>query len=307
TPSATESGAGTPISLTLGIVQGQDFVHALPALTAVEQGFFTKEGLTVTVVNFTSGSDLTKAMAGGSVNVGAATGLDAVSAAAHSVGLKSFYGIEGPSPMTLIVPAKSSITSFADLKGKKVGISAFGSMTDFVVRSTAAKEKVAITDIKEVPLGAPSSVLAALGRGDVDGIILPVYFGYQMEAAGTGKIAESASKVLGSNDQFAQLMASSAYISANSTALKRLAAAYTDSLNYMKSHKDDAVALAVSKLNMSNPIAITSYDALIGNFTPGGKLNAAGLAAYAKALPDLGIATSVPKASDYLSTAIVGK
>ena len=69
----------------------------------------------------------------------------------------------------------------------------------------------------------------------------------------------------------------------------------------------DAVALAVSKLGMTNPIAITTYDALIGNFTPDGKLNASGLAGYAKALPDLGIATTAPKQSSYMTTTIVGK
>ncbi len=308
TPTASGSAAPTtPISLNLGLVQGQDFVHALPAQIAAEQGFFTKEGLTVTIVGFTSGSDLTKAMAGGSVDVGEATGLDVVSASAHGVSLVSFYGVEGPSPMTLIVPAKSSITGFKDLKGKKVGISAFGSMTDYVVRAAAKKEGIAISDITEIPLGAPSTTIAALGRGDIDALVLPINFGYQLEAAGTGKIAQPASEVLGSNDQFAQLMAASSYVTSNATALKRLAAAYTDALTYMKSNKSDAVALAVSKLGMSNPIAITTYDALIGNFTPGGKLNASGLANYAKALPDLKIATTAPKASDYMTTSIVGK
>ena len=307
TTASKSSGAVAPISINLGLVQGQDFVHALPAQIAAEQGFFTKEGLTVTIVGFTSGSDLTKAMAGGSVDVGEATGLDAVSASAHGVPLLAFYGVEGASPMTLIVPAKSSIASFADLKGKKVGISAFGSMTDYVVKAALKKARVSVSDVKEVPLGAPSTTIAALGRGDIDALVLPVNFGYTLEAAGTGKIAESASKVLGNNDQFAQLMASSTYVSSNKTGLKRLAAAYTDALNYMASHKADAVALAVSKLGMSNPIAITTYDALIKNFTPGGKLNASGLASYAKALPELGIATSAPQQSSYMTTSIVGK
>lgn len=308
TPAASgSSAANTPVSLNLGLVQGQDFVHAMPAQIAAEQGFFTKEGLDVTIIGFTSGSDLTKAMAGGSVDVGAATGLDVVSATAHGVPLVAFYGVEGPSPMTLIVGAKSSITSFKDLKGKKVGISAFGSLTDYVLRAAVKKEGIAITDVTEVPLGAPSTTIAALVRGDIDALILPVNFGYTLEAAGTGKIAQPASDVLGSSDQFAQLMAANTYVSSHKSVLTRLAAAYTDALNYMKANKADTVALAVSKLGMSNPIAITTYDALIGNFTPGGKLNAAGLANYANALPELKIATTVPKAADYMTTSIVGK
>jgi NitT/TauT family transport system substrate-binding protein len=302
---AAPSAKATKINL--GLVQGQDFIHALPAQVAAAHGLFAKQGLDVTIVGFTSGSDLTKAMAGGSIDVGAATGLDAVSASAHGVDLQAFYGVEAKSPMTLIVPTDSKIKTFGDLSGKKVGISAFGSMTDYVLRAALKKEKVALTSVKEVPLGSPSTTISALARGDIDALILPVNFGYTMEAAGTGKIAQSASKVLGNNDQFAQLMASSTYVKSHKKALKKLAAAYTASLKYMASHKDKSVALAVSKLGMTNPIAITTYDALIGNFTPGGKLNTSGLKAYAAALPSLGIATTAPKASTYLSTTIVGK
>ena len=96
--SAGQSGSA-PTALTLGLVQGQDFTFAMPARVAQAQGIFTKHGLNVTVVAFSAGSDLVKAMASGSVDVGAATGLDVTSAAANGVDMRAFYGAAEATPM----------------------------------------------------------------------------------------------------------------------------------------------------------------------------------------------------------------
>lgn len=306
----SSSSSGTPSSggtstITLGLVQSQDFVHAMPARVAEAQGLFTKAGLNVTIADFHAGSDLTKAMAGGTVTVGAATGFDAVSAAAHGVNLQAFYGVMQKSPMALIVPKNSTIKSFSDLSGKRVGISAAGSLTDYTLRAALKAVNVPLSSVKEVPLGAPATTMTAMGRGDIDAFILPVNFGYVEEAKGTGKIAQLVSDVLGDNDQFALLMAEQSFISANQGTLKKLAQVYTDALTWMKDNKDATVQLAVSKLGMPQPIAVKTYDALMGNFTPDGTLNAAGMATYAQALPELGIATTVPSPDNYLTTAIV--
>lgn len=301
-PGATTTSA----KVTLGLVQGQDYIHAMPARVAEAQGFFAKDGLNVSIVDFHAGSDLTKAMAGGSVNVGAATGLDAVSAAAHGVNLQAFFGVEAKSPMALVVPTNSTIHTFGDLKGKRVAISKVGSLTDYTVRAALTAANVPLTDVKEIPLGDPASTMAGLARGDVDAFVLPVNFGYVVEAKGTGKIAQIASDAIGGNDQFAILMAEQSYIAANEATLKKMANVYTDALTWMKNNKDATVQLAVTKLGMSQPIAVKTYEATMGNFTPDGKINATGMASYATALPKLGIATAAPKEATYLNTSITG-
>ena len=66
------------------------------------------------------------------------------------------------------------------------------------------------------------------------------------------------------------------------------------------------VALAESQLKMTPDIATKTYDALVPTMTPDGALQASGMAAYAEALPALGIAKDVPAATTYLNTSIVG-
>ncbi len=299
------SGSDASPSIKIGLVQAQDFIHAMPARVGVAQGFFKDEGLDVSVVDFSAGSDLTKAMAGGSVDVGAATGLDAVSASAHNIALQAFYGVYSDSPMALIVPTGSKLTGFADLKGAKVGISKAGSLTDFVTRAALAKVGMTVDDVTEVPLGDPGSTMAAMDHGEIDAFVLPVTFGYIESAKGKGKIAQTASDVLGGEDQFAILMAKKGYIDSNTDNLKKLTAAYAKAIKWMADHEDETVALGVKKLGAPEPIVKQTYDELMGKFTPDGQINEAGLEAYAKALPDLGIASSSPAKSDYLSTTIV--
>jgi NitT/TauT family transport system substrate-binding protein len=299
---SSSSGAQSgPATLRLGLVQGQDFTHALPALTAAGQGLFGQHGLSVQIVSFSAGSDLVKAMAGGSIDVGEATGLDVVAAAANKVDLKAFYGTAAATPMAVIVPAASPIHTVADLKGHSIGISKFGSLTDFEVRTIAQTSTIPIAAIKEVPLGAPSANTAALAKGDVDAIMLPIGFSYTLQASGTAVRAIPVAD-LTPDSQFAVLAASSTYLKKHQATVKNLVAAYSAAITYLQAHEDTSVALAVSKLGLKPGPAAQTYTVLAKDFTPTGTLHTTGLRAYATLLPALKIAPTVPAESDYLST-----
>ena len=73
---------------------------------------------------------------------------------------------------------------------------------------------------------------------------------------------------------------------------------------YAMSHPQEMVAMTVAKLGMKKDIAGKTYDALVPNFSTDGKINMAGLTGYADALPELGIADSVPEQSAYYSDAL---
>ncbi|GIF26662.1 NitT/TauT family transport system substrate-binding protein [Actinoplanes tereljensis] len=296
TSNSTADPGAEPPTLRLGIVQGQDFTHALPARTAEAQGIFAKHGLTVQIIDFSAGSDLVKAIAGGSVDVGEATGLDVVAASANGVDLKAFYGTAATTPMAVIVKDRSPIRAIADLGGKKVGISKFGSLTDFTVKLIA--QKTGAKDIKAVPLGAPSANTAALNKGDVDAIILPVEFAYALQAAGTPVTAIRIAD-LTPDSQFGTLAATGKYLAANQATVTDLTKAYAEAITYLQANKDSTVQLSVAKLAMKEPVAVQTFDELAKDFTANGKINVNGLRAYAESLPGLGLAKQVPAEADY--------
>jgi NitT/TauT family transport system substrate-binding protein len=306
TLTACGSGNSTEDSGTirLGIVQGQDFTHALPARIAEAQGIFTKHDLRVRIVDFSAGSDLVKAIVGGTVDVGEATGLDVVAAAASGVDLKAFYGTASATPMAVIVKDRSPIRSPADLAGKKVGISKFGSLTDFTVKLIA--QKTGAEDITAVPLGAPSANTAALGKGDVDAIILPVEFAYSLQAAGTPVTAIRIAD-LTTESQFGTLAAPGRYLSADKDTATRLTQAYSEAITYLQGNKDAAVRLSVAKLGMKQDVAVRTFDELAKDFTANGTINVNGLMSYARSLPALDLAKDVPAEADYYDPGFAGR
>jgi ABC-type nitrate/sulfonate/bicarbonate transport system substrate-binding protein len=68
----------------------------------------------------------------------------------------------------LLVPANSPIKSYADLKGKKVGVVEFSFQDILFIYAAKAKGIDAFKDIQRVNAGSPAGVVAAMTTGQVD-------------------------------------------------------------------------------------------------------------------------------------------
>ncbi|GGC89703.1 aliphatic sulfonate ABC transporter substrate-binding protein [Chelatococcus reniformis] len=91
---------------------------------------------------------------------------DAIPIFTQAAGAKlTFYATEAPSPAAeaIIVHGDSPITSVADLKGKKVGVSR-GSGCHFILAAALAKAGLAFSDINPAYLEAPDGAAAFKGR-----------------------------------------------------------------------------------------------------------------------------------------------
>lgn len=302
--SARNAHAGN--SITLGLIQGTDFTHAMPSRVAEAQGYFTKQGLDVKIVGFSAGSDLVKAMQGGSVDIGAATGLDVASAVANGVDVRAFYGVETADPMAVISKKATGISALKKLKNKKIGISRFGSFTDFLTKAIAKKDKLG-TSVTEVPLGSPPANIAALESGQVDAIMLPVTFAYTLQEQDIDVRVVQVSKELKLQEQFAVLMASPSFLDGNAASVKKFLKAYSEAIKFMqnKKHATATLRVAAKQLSLATTPAKKTYNAIVKLFTPTGKINTKGLIAYSKALPSLQLATSSPSLSQMYTSKFI--
>ena len=172
----------------------------------------------------------------------------------------------------------------------------FGSLTDFTVKLIA--QRTGAKDITAVPLGAPSANTAALDKGDVDAIILPVEFAYSLQAAGTPVTAIRIA-ALTPDSQFGTLAAPASFLSAHKDTATGLTKAYAEAITYLQAHEAESVSLSVAKLGMKQDVATRTFQELAGEFTADGKINLNGLKAYAESLPALNLAKKVPAESDY--------
>ena len=146
------------------------------AWIAKEAGYFTAEGLDVELIRVGGSTRMVAAMLGGSapiIQAGAAAALAATVAGSDVVIIGSTGTV---SPFRLIV--RPEIKQPTDLKGKKAGITTFGSTSDQVVR--IALKRFNLEPNKDVALltfGAQPEVFAALQHGAVQAAPLsyPLY------------------------------------------------------------------------------------------------------------------------------------
>src|SRR5579885_2001296 len=99
-----------------------------PLQYAVHQGVFKRFGLDITPTFIAGGSMLTQAIVGGSLDIAQNGYTPAAAAAVQGADIVIIAGIANTLPYQLVV--RKGIDGAADLKGKSVGISRYGSSTD---------------------------------------------------------------------------------------------------------------------------------------------------------------------------------
>jgi len=146
------------------------------AWVAKEAGYFSQEGLDVELIRVGGSTRMVAALLGGSapiIQAGASAALAATAAGSDVVIIGSTGTV---SPFRLI--ARPEIKQAADLKGKKAGITTFGSTSDQMVR--IALKKFNLEPNKDVALltfGAQPEAFAALMNGivQVAALSYPLY------------------------------------------------------------------------------------------------------------------------------------
>ncbi|NGR08789.1 ABC transporter substrate-binding protein [bacterium SGD-2] len=103
------------------------------AIAAYEGGFYKKHGLDVELVEFTSGTDLIKAIVGGQLDTGVLGFTNAASWSSRGADLKVVGGAQH-GYHAIVVRNDANISSVADLKGKTLASQREGSTADTVLR-----------------------------------------------------------------------------------------------------------------------------------------------------------------------------
>lgn len=146
------------------------------AWIAKEAGYFSAEGLDVELIRVGGSSRMVAAMLGGSapiIQAGAIAAITATTAGSDVVIIGSTGTV---SPFRLL--ARPEIKTPADLKGKKAGITTFGSTSDQVVRIALKHFNLeANKDVAILTFGAQPEAFAALANGvvQVAALSYPLY------------------------------------------------------------------------------------------------------------------------------------
>jgi NitT/TauT family transport system substrate-binding protein len=155
------------ISIAVG---GKAAFYYLPLTIAEQLGYFKAEGLEVEISDFAGGSRALQAVVGGSADV--------VSGAyEHTINLQSkgqkyqAFVLQGRAPqiaMGISPKTMADFKSVADLKGKKIGVSAPGSSTNMMANLILSRAGLKPGDVSFIGVGTAAGALSAFRSGQID-------------------------------------------------------------------------------------------------------------------------------------------
>ena len=142
-----------------------------PLWIAYEAGFFKRNNLGVELLYIPGGSVIIQSIMSGDVKVANMAPPSAIGAWAKGADLTLIAS--GVDQLLETVVTGSNIRSPADLRGKKIGVSRYGSLTDMALREALRHYK--LTPDKDVTIlqtGGEATRFAALTSGAIDGAML---------------------------------------------------------------------------------------------------------------------------------------
>lgn len=153
-------------------VGGKSLFYYLPLTIAERKGYFKDEGLDAQIVDFPGGAKALQAMVGGSADV--------VSGAyEHTINMQAkgqpivAIALEGRYNGIVVAVTKAKGAAYKsprDLKGYKFGVTAPGSSTHMAVQNLLVKNGLKPDDVAAIGVGAGAGAVAAMKKGDLDGI-----------------------------------------------------------------------------------------------------------------------------------------
>jgi ABC-type nitrate/sulfonate/bicarbonate transport system substrate-binding protein len=160
----------------------------MPFIIARDRGYFREEGLEPELI-FMKAAQTIPAMLAGGIDVGTATGT-AVAAAVSNVDVRVIFALTDKPSFDLL--AHPSITTLQQMRGKKLGITAFGALAEILARNIFIANKILPEQVTFLPLGTSDVLYIALKTGTIDATMLQIPQTFLAQDEGFRKLAAGA-------------------------------------------------------------------------------------------------------------------
>jgi NitT/TauT family transport system substrate-binding protein len=265
------------------------------AEVGIDAKIFAGEGLDIAVSSFRGDAQLQQALAAGSVDVGLGSGpgLGFRVKGAPMIGVAAMYG--APRNLALLVSAKSPIRSVADLKGKRIGVTTVGSLTDWLVRELSRQQGWGSDGIVIAPLGQMQARLAAMDRGELDGVVLEAANGYELEEAGRTRNLILFGDIV-KHFYTHVIFATDEMVDKRPALLRRFLRSWFKTVAFMKANREFTVKSEQRTLDVRQSVVEKIYDAQMEGFSLDGAWDPEAIDVIRSSLKELGILPAIPDA-----------
>jgi len=272
-----------------------------PLDVGIETKIFEKNGLDIEVIQLIGSAKLHQGAVAGAIDLGLGAGTDVAfvvkGAPETVVGAVSL----SPALFGIVLLNDSPIKTVADIKGRRVGISTVGSLTQWIVFQLAKKQGWSRDDIVTVPIGSDTTPqLAALQTKQVDAVLSAAAFGLNLEQQGRGRLLLPASQIV---DSFLMnvVFATNAAIKDKPDQIRRFLKAWYETVGWMWANKAETVRIARGITHFSQEVEDKEYDTVMPSLSRDGRFPPAAVERVQKSFTELQILDAEPDMSRYMT------
>src|SRR6476469_6963314 len=242
-----------------------------PLDIGIQTGIFAKHGLEIEASDATGDAKLQQALTADSLDVGIGS---------------------GPG-MAFMVGYNSTAKAVDDLKGKKLGVTTVGSLTDWIGKRINALKGWGGEGITTVPIGGMPPARAAIKTGQIDGYIGALETGYALEEAKEWRVITTATPFV---DDFIThvFFVRDDVIAKRPEAVRAFLKGWFETIAFMKANKDKSVEITSKVLNLSPAVISRAYDEQIPIFSTDGTFDPKAVAALKQSFIEMGLLKEIP-------------
>jgi len=273
-----------------------------PLDIGMREGFFKQNGLDIQETAFAGDAKMQQAMAANSIDMGIGSG-PALAFIVKGAPVKGVAEMAGPPLLLAIVVAPNGPKTVAELKGKKISVSTAGSLTYWLVSETSRRQGWGPNGIDIEPMGAMAGQIAALRRGDIDGVIMDISTALDLQKKGEARILVRFTYL---HDFVTHVIyATDKLIAARPDSIRGFLKGWFKTIAFMRANKAATVAIAAQVLQKDPDIISRTYDEVIPMFSDDGKFNPKGLAVLAQSFVTLHTLPTAPDMSKLYTEAFL--
>jgi NitT/TauT family transport system substrate-binding protein len=200
---------------------------------AQEEGLFKKNGLEVELVHIPSTSRAIQVMLAGELQYSYMDGRNSVTAALKGADVVIIAGVANRLVFSFM--ARPEIKSFADMKGRKIGITRLGSSTHSVTLWVMNKAGIKPEDYQMLQLVDVPNIFTAMVAGQVDAGALSPPTNFRARKAGLSELMD----VTRDGPEYVSVAVGStrSFIKANEEMTRRFIRGYSEGVQLLKANK----------------------------------------------------------------------
>jgi NitT/TauT family transport system substrate-binding protein len=265
-----------------------------PLDVGMQMGIFAKHGIEVEASAFNGDARLQQGLTSDSIDIGIGSG-PGMAFMVKGVPAKAVGAMAGvPRNMAVMVGYDSPIKTVDDLKGKKLGVTTVGSLTDWIGKRIGTQKGWGPAGITTVPVGGMPPARAAIKTNQIDGYIGALEIGISLEEAKEWRVITSATPFV---DHFIThvFFVREDVIAQRPQAVKAFLQGWQDTIAFMKANKAKTVEITSKVIQVAPSVIDRAYDQQIGIFSDDLSFDPRAVAVLKQSFIEMGLLKDIPE------------